>query len=823
MKPTAFDNFHPALALVYFAVALVLVMAAPHPTLLALSFVIAALYGVWLRGGRAVARSFAWQLPLLAVIVAVNPLFSSTGTTELFRIGTQAVYAEGYANAATMALLLLCVMQWFANADAVLSSDKIMGTLGGILPTISLMISMIMRLIPQFVRRGHAISNALNACTAARNPSTTMVSGDVFAEEAESAPVAKEAHEAKRARRQKRHAEQNGVNKPARRFSAIRFADHLRTVTTLMGWSMENSLETADSMHCRGWGANRKRTTFRRNHFRTYGAGRSRVALRRSGRRRLHPHERLRVLPRLSWQPGQPACCPLCAGPVLPPHAGTVRKGAPMSAALTFDNFALSYQAAAEAELLTERFAAQPNQDERPLIGPLCTEIEEGSFTLITGATGCGKTTLLRCCKPELAPNGIHTGAIKIFGKDSSTLSVEESASTIGFVMQNPDNQLVCSEPWHELAFGLENLAVSQDAMRRRVAEIAHFFGMNSWLHQNVSNLSGGQKQLLALASALACAPCLLLLDEPTSQLDPVAAHSLAHALFRINRELGITVLATTHAPELMAPYATQRLGLQNGQLKEAALPTSKVYIPVAPTETPVQRASEPILQVRDASFRYKRKVPFVLKGCNLTVQKGTLHAIVGGNGCGKSTLLALAAGTMRPERGRIKAPLRESQGFIPQDPKALFVCDSVAEELRDWQRACGYGDEEIDAMMRRLRLQGLENLHPYDLSGGQQQLLAFAKVLLTHPKLLLLDEVTKGLDTEAKLMVAKLCRALTAEGVTIVMATHDLPFTACAADAITMLFDGEDACTETPSEFFRNNLFYRATENDFSRAWGSM
>lgn len=494
-----------------------------------------------------------------------------------------------------------------------------------------------------------------------------------------------------------------------------------------------------------------------------------------------------------------------------------------MSAALTFDNFVFSYQAATETGLLTELFAAQPNQDGHPLIGPLCTEIEEGSFTLITGTTGCGKTTLLRCCKPELAPNGIHTGAIKIFGKDSSTLSVEESASTIGFVMQNPDNQLVCSEPWHELAFGLENLAVPQDAIRRRVAEISHFFGMNSWLHQNVNDLSGGQKQLLALASALACAPCLLLLDEPTSQLDPVAAHSLAHALFRINRELGITVLATTHAPELMAPYATQRLALQNGQLKEAALPTSKVYIPAAPTETPVQRTNEPVLQVRDASFRYERKAPFVLKGCNLTVQKGTLHAIVGGNGCGKSTLLALAAGTMRPERGRIKAPLRECQGFIPQDPKALFVCDSVAEELRDWQRACGYGDEEIDAMMRRLRLQGLENLHPYDLSGGQQQLLAFAKVLLTRPKLLLLDEATKGLDTEAKLMVAKLCRALTAEGVTIVMATHDLPFTACAADAITMLFDGEDACTETPSEFFHNNLFYRATENDFTRAWGSL
>lgn len=272
MKPTAFDSLHPALPLVYFAVALVLAMAAPHPTLLALSFAIAALYGVWLRGGRAVTRSFAWQFPLLAVIVAVNPLFSSTGTTELFRIGTQAVYAEGYANAATMALLLLCVMQWFANADAVLGSDKVMGTLGGILPTISLMISMIMRLIPQFVRRGHAINNALNACTAARNPSASMVSGGAFAKEAESSPTAKEAHEAECARHQERRAEQNDANKPAHRFSTIRFADHLRTVTTLMEWSMENSLETADSMRCRGWGANRKRTTFRRNRLRAYDA-----------------------------------------------------------------------------------------------------------------------------------------------------------------------------------------------------------------------------------------------------------------------------------------------------------------------------------------------------------------------------------------------------------------------------------------------------------------------------------------------------------------------------------------------------------------------
>ncbi len=479
-----------------------------------------------------------------------------------------------------------------------------------------------------------------------------------------------------------------------------------------------------------------------------------------------------------------------------------------MSTALEFDRFTFAYPA--------------PNgEEQRRLIGPLSLGLEEGSFTLITGATGCGKTTLLRNCKPELAPTGTRTGAIRLFGRDASQLSTRESACTVGFVTQNADNQIVCSEPWHELAFGLENLATPQDAMRRRVAEVAHFFGMNSWLHQSTDSLSGGQKQLLALASALACAPRVLLLDEPTSQLDPVAAHSLAHALFRINRELGITVVASTHAPELLAPYATQRLELKGGQLAECPLPQPKAFFPAAASARDTAGTPEkPALQLKDVTFRYQRKSPFVLRGCNLEVKPGTLHAIVGGNGCGKSTLLALAAGTLRPERGSIKSPFRDCQGFIPQDPKALFVCDSVAEELREWQRSCGYADEDISAMLSQLGLEGHEGSHPYDLSGGQQQLLAFAKVLLSRPKLLLCDEATKGLDAETKLVLGLLLRKLVAEGTTIVLATHDLPFAACAADAITMLFDGEDACTEAPAAFFGSNLFYRATENAFTKKW---
>lgn len=252
MKPTAFDSLHPGIALAYFAVALGLAMAAPHPTLLAISFAIAIACGVWLRGGRAVAKSFSWQLPLLVVIVAVNPLFSSTGTTELFRIGTQAVYAEGYANAATMALLFLCVLQWFANASMVLSSDKVMGALGSVLPTIGLMISMVMRLIPRFVRRGRSINAALGACTAARTPQGNAAGNK----------VASQSLTASR--------NPSAAPKAAKRPTQTRFADQLRLSTTLMGWSMEDSLETADSMRCRGWGARSKRTTFRRTRFRAY-------------------------------------------------------------------------------------------------------------------------------------------------------------------------------------------------------------------------------------------------------------------------------------------------------------------------------------------------------------------------------------------------------------------------------------------------------------------------------------------------------------------------------------------------------------------------
>ena len=446
---------------------------------------------------------------------------------------------------------------------------------------------------------------------------------------------------------------------------------------------------------------------------------------------------------------------------------------------------------------------------EVPVLEELDWAVPQGAFALLVGGTGSGKSTLLSLLKPEIAPAGELAGELCVLGEDVADMDVRASAERVGYVFQDPENQIVCETVWHEMAFGLENLGVSRDEMRRRVAETSYFFGLEDWLHRDTDTLSGGRKQLLSLAAVLALRPRVLLLDEPTSQLDPVAEKNFLHALFRVNRELGCTVVVATHQPRPMLEYATCAYRIEAGRVCEVADLASlggreELLASDACQSAPGAAA------IREGWFRYDRASGWVLRGLDVAFSAGAVHAIVGGNGCGKSTMLSVLAKTAKLQRGRMMRGAA-SAALLPQNPKALLVAETVRDELMEWASTCGYDEAAAQEQAARLGLASLEARHPYDLSGGQRQLLALAKLLLIGPELLLLDEPTKGLDLASRRIIARALRDHAKAGGTVVMATHDLDFAEQVADDVAMMFDGEIACMEPPADFFADNVFYRA------------
>ena len=514
---------------------------------------------------------------------------------------------------------------------------------------------------------------------------------------------------------------------------------------------------------------------------------------------------------------------------------------------------------------------------EVPVFEELDWRVPQGTFALLVGGTGSGKSTLLSLLKPEISPAGECSGELRMLGESVADMDVRASAERVGYVFQDPENQIVCETVWHEMAFGLENLGMSRDEMRRRVAETSYFFGVEDWLHRDTDTLSGGRKQLLSLAAVLALRPRVLLLDEPTSQLDPVAEKNFLHALFRVNRELGCTVVVATHRPRPMLEYATCAYRIEGGRVSEVADVASlghreelfsgevpgwggswrakngvfssasgrpgyldpRVGAPGAKKRPKSDKSAEfeaQILSQDDSGapscaggcrilpkmhagsattlaggwFRYDRASGWVLRGLDASFSAGAVHAVVGGNGCGKSTMLSVLAKTVKLQRGHMERGAA-SAALLPQNPKALLVAETVREELMEWASTCGYDEAMARERATSLGLSGLDGRHPYDLSGGQRQLLALAKLLLIGPELLLLDEPTKGLDLASRRIIARALRDHAEAGGTVIMATHDLGFAEQVADDIAMMFDGEIACMEPPADFFADNVFYRA------------
>ncbi len=552
--------------------------------------------------------------------------------------------------------------------------------------------------------------------------------------------------------------------------------------------------------------------------------------------------------------------------------------------------------------------------------------VEEGSFVTLCGETGSGKSTLLRLLKKELQPEGTQSGRILYLGKPLSDYAYGETAAEIGFVMQNPDDQPVTDRVWHELAFGLENMGLRTEEIRRRVAETAGYFGIGGWYERPVAELSGGQKQLLNLAAVMAMEPKVLLLDEPTAQLDPIAARNFMNRIVNVNRELGVTVLLAEHRLEEALPVSDRVLVLGGRRLicegtpeqvvrflpreaaiyrafpiaarlyreltekdacgegktaeegacgenqaaekgtcgesqaaekgtcgegkaaeesadgesqalqgrgavqKNAAAKESvqtenmpltvsegkrwlRQHAPGREKEAGADQGEEgagkktdgrtvrpgkeaPVLELKQVFFRYERHAADVLRGTELAVRRGETVGLFGGNGSGKTTLLRLIAGMERPQAGRIKRGVSRV-GYLPQDIETLFAADTVEKELR------------LSGAAPTGRLLPYADCHPYDLSGGEKQLLAWEKVLAGKPELLLLDEPTKGLDVSGKEEIARRVRALAGEGVTILLATHDAELAAACCSRCGLLFQGELAVFEETRRFFEGNHFY--------------
>lgn len=524
---------------------------------------------------------------------------------------------------------------------------------------------------------------------------------------------------------------------------------------------------------------------------------------------------------------------------------------------------------------------AYPTMEDKALNG-INISINQGEFVVLCGKSGCGKTTLLRLLKPSLAPFGKTEGKIYFQKKLLKDLDTKEQAAKIGFVLQNPDNQIVTDKVWHELAFGLESLGYKQAEIRTRVSEMASFFGIQTWFYKNVCELSGGQKQLLNLASVMVMQPSVLILDEPLSQLDPIAASEFLNTLEKINREIGTTVILTEHRLEDVFPIADRVIVLDDGEIiadepparlgkilksidhdMYKALPTpvrvceevessmpcpltvrdGRIWLEnysrentlnpdVIPKDSTKWEKADTVIEVKDAWFRYEKKLPDAVKHFNLSVKKGELFSIIGGNGTGKTTALSLISGLNIPYRGdvlikgqsisKIKNPYNGLLGVLPQNPQSVFVKKTVYLDLMEILSESGLPEEEKDRKVQNIgvlcRLDKLLDSHPYDLSGGEAQRAALAKILLTEPQILLLDEPTKGMDAHFKEEFADILSDLKSGGVTIVMVSHDIEFCAEFSDRCALFFDGSITSTGTPREFFKGKSFYTTSANRMAR-----
>ena len=505
----------------------------------------------------------------------------------------------------------------------------------------------------------------------------------------------------------------------------------------------------------------------------------------------------------------------------------------------------------------------------KPALQNINVTIEEGEFLLVTGGSGCGKSSLARALA-GLIPDfygGTIGGAVFFRGQDIRAMNRRAMARQVGIVFQDPEKQLVMTGVEAEIAFGLENLGLAQQEMFRRVAEVMNFLGLNSFKAEVTANLSGGQKQKLALGSVLAMQPNTLILDEPTSQLDPVAAEDLFNLIKRLNEELNLTIVLIEQRLERCFHLADRVLVMDSGKIIKAGtagevaswqvkeglpfVPRVAAFfahagfadIPLTVKEgrkklnevtfsssgagkrvpSPVQQkkaAPGPVVDVKNLWFTYPNGRE-VLRGINLTACAGEFVTVLGGNASGKTTLLKNLAGLLKPGRGKVmvlgnepgQTPPQELAriiGYLSQNPNDYLFQDTVEEELKFTLANLDLADAgNVVQLLERLDLGRYRMTNPRDLSSGERQRVALASVLVAGPKLLVLDEPTRGIDYRLKAVLGNVLQKLAEEGVAIILVTHDVEFAAEYADRTVMLFDGQIACDGPKHAVLGSSMFY--------------
>ncbi|HEY4601687.1 MAG TPA: ABC transporter ATP-binding protein [Cerasibacillus sp.] len=508
----------------------------------------------------------------------------------------------------------------------------------------------------------------------------------------------------------------------------------------------------------------------------------------------------------------------------------------------------------------------------KDVLNQLHLSINAGEFILLTGPSGCGKTTLLRLLTSVLRPIGELSGEMLYQNKPIHLWSDEQLTKQIGFISQHPEEQMVMPTVIQELVFGLENHGLSTVEMRKRVAELGHFFKIENLLYKKTDALSGGEQQLVHLLSVLLLRPKVLILDEPTSQLDPVHAKHVLQILEQLHHDLGMTIIIAEHRVDHLFQICDRVIMLDEGTVRftgnsrdmlyqlfqsreikyhaylpdlahlylEKAQQPIKDNIPLTVNDGRVwlkqtlpmrdsKRQSrnveqeQPIVTLKDVTFYFSKNAPSILNRLSLTIYKGDFYTIIGGNASGKTTLLEICLGIKKAKRGRVELFQEKPHktalsrvGFMPQQPQAFFMYDTVEKEMQAMLNQGDDGEQHMIKMAKRFNVEHLLQQHPYDCSYGEMQKVVLACLLLRQPDILFLDEPTKGLDPFAKKELGRYLTALHKEGVTIVMVSHDIDFIANYSKRSGLLFAGE-VTTEGPTHtVLQDNYFYTT---DLSRA----